>query len=294
MVSRLRFRLLKFCLATLFGVSVFGCSEGKPEIQPPENIFSGDWFLNIAHRGGRDLAPEATLVAYHNAADIGVDVLEMDLHSTADGIIVCMHDIKIDRTTDGSGYIHDYTFEELSQFDAAYNFSSPSFPYRGQGITVPKFEEVLDTFPDHYFIAEIKQVDPSIIDDVLAIIEQRDLLDRIILSSQTDSVLVDIRAKNSAALTSFGAAEMITFVSMTNEDEENFQPSTKFVQPPSEVVSEEFMARLRRFDLKVHAWTVNDLDEMKRLINIGADGIMTDDPETLENLIDELGLHSGS
>jgi glycerophosphoryl diester phosphodiesterase len=282
------------CLVFMLAVSVFGCSQGKPEFQPPENIFTADWFLNIAHRGGRDLAPEATLVAYHNAADIGVDVLEMDLRSTADGVIVCMHDAEIDRTTDGSGYVHDFTFEELSQFDAAYNFSSPSFPYRGQGITVPTFAEVLDTFPDYYFIAEIKQVDPSIVDEVLAIIEQRDIVDRIILASQTDGVLVDIKTKNPAALTSFGAAEMITFVSMTDEDEENFQPSTKFVQPPSEVVSQEFMARLQRFDLKVHAWTVNDLDEMKRLIEIGADGIMTDDPQTLENLIDELGIHSGS
>ena len=180
------------------------------------------------------------------------------------------------------------------KFDAAYNFSSPSFPYRGQGITVPTFEEVLDTFPDHYFIAEIKQADPSIVDDVLAIIEQREILEPIILASTTDSILVNIRAKKPAALTSFGTAEMITFVSMTDDEEENFQPSTKFVQPPSEVVSQEFMARLQRFDLKVHAWTVNDLDEMKRLIEIGADGIMTDDPQTLENLIDELGIHSGS
>ncbi len=291
MESKPRFRLIKCRLAFLLGVSVLGCSGGKQELQPPENMFSADWFLNIAHRGGRDLAPEETLVAYHNAADIGADVLEMDLHSTADGVIVCMHDAEIDRTTDGNGYIHDHTFEELSRFDAAYNFSPPAFPYRGQGISVPKFEQVLDTFPGYYFIAEIKQVNPSIVDDVLAIIEQRDMLDRIILVSVTDSVLVDIRAKNPAALTAFGSAEMLTFISMTDEDEENFQPSTKFAQPPSEVVDEEFMARLHRFDLKVHAWTVNDLDEMNRLIDLGVDGIMTDDPETLENLIDELGLH---
>ncbi len=75
--------MLKDCLVFMLALSLFGCSQGKPEIQPPENIFTADWFLNIAHRGGRDLAPEETLVAYHNAADIGVDVLEMDLHFTS-------------------------------------------------------------------------------------------------------------------------------------------------------------------------------------------------------------------
>ncbi len=274
-----RYRLLLLYCCLFSGIA---CSERAPE---RINIFTSDMFLNIAHRGGGKLAPEETMVAYENAVDVGADVLEMDLQQTADGVIVCMHDEKIDRTTNGKGFVRSYTYDELSQFDAAYNFSPPDFPLRGQGIKVPKFEDILDAFPHHSFIAEIKQVDPPIVDDVLEILENRDVYDRIIIASLADSVVEEIRQKNPLVMTSWGTAEMLTFVTMSDDEEENFKPTSEFLQPPHDVVDATLMEKIRRFDLKVHVWTVNEPDNMRRLMDLGVDGIITDDPATLKGLV---------
>ncbi|RLB54459.1 MAG: hypothetical protein DRI34_12020 [Deltaproteobacteria bacterium] len=280
MVSGLADRSSRYVLLLLSSMA-FSCSPGGSS---GENVFTSDRFLNIAHRGGALLAPEETMVAYENAVAAGADVLEMDLHETADGVIVCMHDEKIDRTTDGEGFIRNFTYEELSRFDAGYNFSPPDFPCRGRGLIVPRFVDILDAFTDMSFMAEIKQVDPPIIDDVLEVIRERGLYERIIIASLVDSVVERVKEKDPRVMTSWGTTEMLTFVTMSDEDEKTFLPSSRFLQPPREVISEETMERIRRFALKVHVWTVNEPADMRRFMGMGVDGIITDDPETLEVL----------
>ena len=101
---------------------------------------------NMAHRGGSKLAPEDTLAAFENANALGVDVLEMDLHSTADGEIVVLHDDTVDRTTEGSGPVTSFTLDDLQSLDAAYHFSldgGATFPWRGTGVVVPTLDAVL-------------------------------------------------------------------------------------------------------------------------------------------------------
>lgn len=274
------------CLLLLSCLFAFSCSQGESF---EKNVFTSGKFLDIAHRGGGGLAPEETMLAFQNAVDVGADVLEMDLQQTADGVIVCMHDEKIDRTTDGKGFVRSYTYEELKQFDAGYNFAPPDFPYRGKGLVVPRFEDVLDAFGDVSFMAEIKQVDPPIVDDVLAILQKRDIYDRVIIASLADSVVEKIKEKNPKVMTSWGTAEMLNFVTMSDDDEKSFQPSSLFLQPPYDVVNDELMTRIRRFGLKVHVWTVNNPDDMRKYMDMGVDGIITDDPVTLEGLMDELG-----
>ena len=95
--------------------------------------------LVIAHQGGDGLWPGNTLFAYQNAAKLGVDVLEMDIHITKDGKLVLMHDETVDRTTDGTGEIESMTLAELKQLDAGYSWTpdeGKTFPFRGQGITM--------------------------------------------------------------------------------------------------------------------------------------------------------------
>lgn len=184
-----------------------------------DDLFLSDNVLNIAHRGGALLAPEETLEAFQNAFDVGADALELDLHSTSDGVIVCLHDDTVDRTTDGTGDVAAMTFDELRGLDAGYSFSTDdgaTFPFRGSGLLVPTLEEVLDTFPNKFFVIEIKQDEPSIIADVIDVIAGRDMMGQVILASMTDNVIAEIRASVPDVHTSFATGEMVSYITMTD------------------------------------------------------------------------------
>ena len=270
------------------------CADGDGGGLPEGNLFLSEWFLNIAHRGGKRVAPEETLPAYQDAAETGVDVLEMDLHATSDGVVICMHDATVDRTTDGTGMIRDMTFDQLRELDAGYWFTTDggqSYPYRGQGIMVPALEEVLETFGGFYFVTEIKQSSPSIVDAVLDVFERTGTAEWVVIAAADDNVIEEVREKNPEIFTALAAGEMLTFATLEAQDERTYRPPSGFLQPPWEVADAEFMDRARRFDLKVHVWTVNDRPTMERCIDLGIDGIMTDDPALLENVIDDIGLH---
>jgi len=272
-----------------------GTNGDTPAGEPPgpdDNLLLSDRFLNIAHRGGGLLAPEATLVAYENAVEVGADVLEMDLHATEDGVVVCMHDAEVDRTTDGSGLIREMTFDELRSLDAGYWFSvdGKTHPYRGQGVVVPTFEEVLVTFPEMHYLVEIKQSTPPIHQDVLDILATTGAADRTVLVSRHQSVMDAIREAAPEQLTAFSIGEIFAFLLL--EDEEDYTPPGQFLQGPPEegaleVITSDFLERADRHGLKVHVWTINDKLEMVELIAMGVDGIMTDDPALLADVLTE-------
>lgn len=264
--------------------------EGKAPCQPAGHVLLCGERLLIAHRGGGKLAPEETLPAFENAMALGADVLELDVHSTADGEVVCLHDDTVDRTTDGSGPVHDLTFTELRALDAGYDFSpdgGATFPFRGQGIRVPTLAEVLEAHPNAWWSIEIKQSSPSIVDSVLDVIDAANAVERVVLVAFVDQVVLDIRAKRPDVLTGMPLGEMTTFLTLSTETEGDYEPPTRIVQPPSNGVSAELVLRANRFDLRLHAWTVNDQSEMEELLALGTHGIMTDDPALLGQVLEK-------
>lgn len=109
--------------------------------------------LVFAHQGGENLWPSNTMFAFDQAAALGVDVLDTDMHMTQDGILVLMHDETVDRTTNGAGAIRDLTLAQIRQLDAGYNFSTDggqTFPYRGQGLTVPTLAELFQRYFERF------------------------------------------------------------------------------------------------------------------------------------------------
>lgn len=244
--------------------------------------------LLIAHRGGGRLRPEATLLAFEHAASLGADVLELDVHSTADGEIVCLHDDTVDRTTDGTGLVHDMTLAEVRALDAGYAFSSDggaSHPYRGMGVTIPTLAEVLEAHPVAYFSIEIKQSEPDIVDPVLAVIDAAGAADRVVLVSFSDAVVAAIRSRRPEVVTGMAAGEMARFITLSARAEASYVPPTTIVQIPAGSVDEALVARAARFGVRLHAWTVNDRAEMERLLDLGVHGIMTDDPAMLADVL---------
>jgi glycerophosphoryl diester phosphodiesterase len=271
-------------------------------------------FLNIAHRGGGDLRPENTLLSYRYALEVGAEVLEGDLHSTKDGVIVVSHDSTVDRCTDGSGMINDYFFNELRGLDAGYWFTTDdgeTYPYRGYSfngvdhLQIPTLEEV---FSDNVInkspmILEIKQQQPSIVDGVLDFIDEYEMEDRVIIGSFNRVSLDEIREKSKMRginiVTSFCEEEVLDFylTPLLSIILHKYISPGYALQVPIEyelsginvpVVTSFFMNKARHLGLKVHVWTVNDPDKMRWLINdVGVDGIMSDNPELLEEIIHE-------
>jgi len=246
--------------------------------------------LNIAHRGGAALRPEETLVAYEHAVEVGADVLEMDLHATKEGVVVLNHDATLDRTTDGTGRLDQHTWAELQQLDAGYRFTrdgGATYPFRGQGVRMAAFRQVLERFPDKLFSAEVKQTDPPIVDAVLAVLAETNMEDRVILVSFSDATVRAIREKNPRIVTGAGMVEMLVLASLTDEKAATWQPPCPFFQMAKAATTATLLAHAHARGARVQAWTVNDAAEMRALRALGVDGIMSDDPELLESVLNE-------
>ena len=286
---------MKFITLAVLPISIslifLSCLPRTTPLQSdPPNFFLSERFLNIAHSGGEALAPSETLAAFKNALNHGADALEMDVHATADGVVVLRHDPTVDSTTNGTGYIKEMTFSELKALDAGYHFTRDhgrTYPFRGQGITIPSLGEVFQEFPEQYFMIEIKQTEPSIVDEVLHLIGAAQLQKRVILACASDYVLEEIRRKAPAILTSFGFAEILALYALTPEGEVSYVPPTRILHIPPD---RDLLEKAKRFDIKTHVWTINDAKEMRDLLRQGVDGIMTDDPATLNAILHEQGL----
>lgn len=250
--------------------------------------------LVMAHRGGRGLWPENTMFAFQQAVDLGVDVLEMDVHSTADGVLVVLHDSTVDRTTDGSGPVQELTLAELQKLDAGYNWSADdgqTRPYRGQGIQVPALEEVFAAFPAMAMNIEIKQEAPSIAAPLCQMIRNHNLQDRVLIASFSQPTIKEFRKECPEVATSAGQNEVIALFALAKVYLEGaYSPATESVQVPEyrsglHVITPRFVSAAHNRNLQVHAWTINEADDMRRMLDLGIDGLITDYPDRLLELV---------
>jgi glycerophosphoryl diester phosphodiesterase len=253
-----------------------------------------DGVLVMAHRGGRRLWPENTLYAYQKAAELGVDVIEMDLHSSQDGVLVMMHDDTVDRTTNGSGAIQDLTLAELKQLDAGYNWTDDegaTYPFRGQGIVVPTMEEVFSALPQARLNIEIKQAEPSIVQPFCDLIRAYGMTKSVLIASFDQDTIHHFRQVCPEVATTAGEDEVrvlygLSFVYLGNL----YSPASQAVQVPEysgsiHVLIPRFVRAAQGRNLDVHVWTVNELEELQRMLDLGVDGIITDYPDRLLGLL---------
>jgi len=250
--------------------------------------------LVFAHRGGGGLFPENTLEAFKYSVDLGVDVLELDVHSTSDGKLVVLHDRSVDRTTNGQGNVSDLTLGELKKLDAGYKFTTDggqTFPFRGKGITVPTLEEVFAAFPAMTFNIEPKQQTPSITKPLCGILREKKATGNVIIGSFRQEVLDEFRAECSEVATSASPAEVSGFLAYYKTGiAASYTPPMQALQIPENVgylnvVSKDFVEAAHKLNLKVHVWTINKPEDMQRLLDMGVDGIMTDYPDRLLNIL---------
>src|SRR5262245_13772350 len=146
----------------------------------------------FAHRGASAEAPENTLAAFRRAVALGIEYIELDVHLSRDGHVVVIHDVTLERTTNGYGKVQEQTLAQLQQWDAGYRFSPDSgetFPFRATGLTVPTLAEVFQQCPGIKFTVEIKQQEPAIEEQVIVIVRACDREADVILASEHDQVL---------------------------------------------------------------------------------------------------------
>jgi glycerophosphoryl diester phosphodiesterase len=250
--------------------------------------------LVIAHRGGKGLYPEETLYALQQSANMGVDVLEMDVHSSADGVLVLMHNDTVDETTNGTGNVNALTLDELQTLDAGYHWTDDggeTYPYRGQGITVATLEEVFTALPTMRMNIEIKQQEPPIAAAVCDLIEQYGMTDRVLIASFSPKVMAAFRQECPLVAVSGGAEEIRTFyvlhqLLLTN----TFTPKSHAYQVPEyhdklHLLTPAFVEHARSRNIQVHAWTINEREDMQHMVNLGVDGIITDYPDRLLSVL---------
>ncbi len=142
--------------------------------------------IRIAHRGGMALYPENTLEAFHFSVDKhNVEMLELDLQITKDDKVIVLHDDSIDRTTNGKGNVIDLSYEEISEFDAGYNFKDEKgeCSFRDQGVIIPLFEEVLKQLPNAYLNIELKGNNPQLVEKMRFLIANYNAEDKILIGS---------------------------------------------------------------------------------------------------------------
>ncbi len=257
--------------------------------------------LVIAHQGGDGIRPGDTMPAFENAVDLGADVLEMDAHITKDGQIVLMHDEKVDRTTNGTGLIEDLTLGQLKQLDAAYKWSNDdgkTFPYRGQGIQVPTLEELFQKSPQMRYVIEIKLTQNPIDKPLCILIRKYNMQDKVVIASFHDAAMQNFRKTCPEVATSASRGEVTKFVLLGKVFLSGLvAPQYQSIQPPYDpaeslnipVMTRRFIREAHAKNLAVEPWTVDDPALMKQYIEWGVDGIMTDRPDLMIQVLEELG-----
>jgi len=256
----------------------------------------------IAHRGGSGLWPENTLLAFQRATDLGVDALEMDVRTTADGVLVLLHDETVDRTTNGAGPLNRYTIDTLKQLDAGYNWTADkgeTYAFRGQGITIPTLEEIFAALPKTKMTIEIKEADFAGIDTFCSTIRRHDMTHQVTVASVHVGVLQRFRSVcpevTSAAafpeVLSFFLLDRIGLAHLYSAPAEILAIPQSWSMPPVlfdiPVADRRFITSSHKQGKHVRVWTVNEVTEMQDFLDLQVDGIITDYPDMLLDEIEK-------
>jgi glycerophosphoryl diester phosphodiesterase len=214
---------------------------------------------------------------------------------TSDGHIVVIHDDSVDRTTDGEGFVRDMTLREVQRLDAGYRFTldgGATYPYRGQGVRVPELEEIFWEFPGHAVNIDIKEARPGVEAALLRTIADAGAGERVLVVSEMSAVVERFRKLSRGGI-SMGASrrDIKIFYRLSRLYLEFLlRPSYDALQVPAEyggreVVTPRFIEAAHNRGVRVDVWTIDDPEEMRRLLDLGVDVLMTNHPQALAKVL---------
>lgn len=260
--------------------------------------------LMLAHEGGEALAPTNTMAAFALADQIGrSNFLDIDIHLTSDGHIVGIHDSTVDRTTNGHGRVDTFTLEELQQLDAGYFFQDAEghYSYRDKGVRIPSVEEIFQTYSEKYHLHfEIKDTypkgGPSQIEEKLWKLIQKYQMEKRVIVASFQQKIVDrfSQLAGGQVIVGAGQAEVTLFVLAHKFWLPGFyRRKSHVLEIPTassgfNLKDRRLIAGAHRLGMEIYYWTVDDKAEMKELLEMGADGIFTNRPDLLKELLEEM------
>lgn len=256
---------------------------------PSSNRPPIDAFTVLGHRGSKGHAPENTLISFERAIEQGSTMLELDIHVTRDRQLAVIHDGSVDRTTDGSGLVHEMTLPELQQLDAGYWFG-PDFV----GQRIPSLEQVIELAKGRVYLnVEIKVggvnpvrvVYPDIVDLLADTLSATDMADEVVVSSFHHPYLTELKQRlpsvRVALLHNKPVDDLFALAA---------REGWEAVHTHVGLVDTMFVQTAHDHGIRVRAWNPNDVETMKELIDLGVDGIGTDFPDVLRGLAQKAGL----
>jgi glycerophosphoryl diester phosphodiesterase len=235
----------------------------------------------IAHRGASGVAPENTMAAFRKAVELGAGFIETDLQLSRDVRLVALHDDTLERTTNGRGPVSSRTLEELRGLDAGtwFRTSSDAETTRFAGERIPTIEDILTFGGQHEIglLLEIKATGPSGAEHaVVGALRASGELARSVVLSFTPGILKRVRQLEPLIMTGFLYSDRLPAAIATAVD-----MGARQLLPRTDRITRELVAEAHAHDLKVVAWTANATDEMHKMISAGVDGIITDYPDRL-------------
>ena len=253
----------------------------------------------IGHRGAAGTHPENTLASFEAALAQGAQIIESDLQVSRDGIPILLHDPALDRVTEASGLAADRLFEDLKRLDAGYRFEDAEgrFSARGAGHQISSLEEAFEAFPAARFNLEIKCNDSAAIQATLDLVERFERSARTLLAAGEDDIMRELRGALGAhaARPAVGAclAEIVEAINSALTGSP-MPDGVMALQIPSSfggkpLATSELIAHAHTYQVDVHVWTVNDLDEIEGLLSRGVDGIITDYPGAMVEWLHQNG-----
>ena len=242
----------------------------------------------VAHQGGDGLLPGNTLPALAQAHDLGADVLEFDVHATADGELVAIHDATVDRTTEGTGAVAAMSLTALLALDAGHAWPGGTQrpPYRGAGIRIPAVRGILAAFPSSTrFNIELKVDAEAPAVALCGLLREGAAGGRALVASMHDRPMSAFRAACPEVATSATASEVRRFLVLTRLGLRGlFRSRALAMQVPRraagiQVLDADFVADAHALGLHVDVWTVNTREELRAMMLLGVDGVITDRPD---------------
>jgi glycerophosphoryl diester phosphodiesterase len=246
----------------------------------------------VAHRGGSKIAPENTMPAFHAAVEQwGADMLELDVRLSRDGVVVVIHDETVDRTSDGSGRVSDFTFQELQSLDAGFRFRNPQgeASFLDQGVRFPRLDELLEAWPGMRLNIEAKEA--QVARPLVDVIEKHGAEHRVLVAAEFERCRRSVRGY----VGPWGASRHHVFLFWALHrlpGGSPYTPGADILQVPQrwkglEIVTPRFVQAAHDRNLPVQVWTVDDPDDMRRLLAWGVDGIQSDRPDLLAAVLTE-------
>lgn len=248
-------------------------------------LLSLDRVVVIAHRGGSLLRPENTIVAFDHAVSLGVDGLECDVQLSRDGEVVIIHDPTVDRTTGGSGSVSSFTADELARLDAGAKFGADAgWPYCGQDIGVPTLRTFLKRYEGLPLVVEVKGDDPEVADRALTLIRDARAEDRVIIAGFSEVVMAHVRREvphipTSASRPEVRSARIRSFFGLKPRLTGYGVLQVPFRFRGRQVLWRGYVRAARRAEMPVHAWIVDQPEDLQTVIGWGVTGLISDRPD---------------